>query len=124
MNDEKPTPFQFNPPTTDAPHTASDPNSPSPRKRGKRNKPASGGRGRPPATVKTEPAPARPPKAAKRAKKVREAKIPLALALSACGGLREEDAKFLIGVVQAMQAFTAEQRRRIAGALGKLVGAD
>lgn len=55
---------------------------------------------------------------------MRETKIPIALALTALSGLQEDDAKFLAGVVQAMSAFPAAQRRRIATALVKLCGAD
>ena len=53
-------------------------------------------------------------------RKARSVKIDLSVAMSALSGLTEDDSKFLTGVIQAMQAFSAAQRRRIVGALGKV----
>jgi len=53
-------------------------------------------------------------------RKARTVKIDLSVAMSALSGLTEDDSKFLTGVIQAMQAFSAAQRRRIVGALGKV----
>jgi hypothetical protein len=53
-------------------------------------------------------------------RKARSVKIDLAVAMTALSGLTEDDSKFLTGVIQAMQAFSAAQRRRIVGALSKV----
>lgn len=42
-------------------------------------------------------------------------------AAEALRGLEDDDVKFLVGVVEAMQAFSAEQRKRIVDALKKVV---
>lgn len=53
-------------------------------------------------------------------RKPRAMKVELSAAMAALTGLREEDAKFVSQVVQAMQPFAKKQRARIVAALGKI----
>lgn len=78
----------------------------------------------PASTKNPAPAPKAPkaPKKArtKRAPKARAIKIDLAVAMTALSGLQEDDAKFVMSVVQALQPFAKKQRARIIEALGKV----
>jgi hypothetical protein len=55
-----------------------------------------------------------------RARKARAFKVDMATAMGALAGLSVDDAKFLNGVVQAMQGFSKKSRQRIAYALTSL----
>ena len=110
MNDT-PAPFANFVPST--PEPAEGGQAPKKRKgRGPAKKPAEGGR---------EAAP-NPPKAGKRISKPRTIKIDLTLAMSALSGLQDDDARFVTGVVQAMQPFGKKQRARIALAIAQIFG--
>ena len=77
-------------------------------------------KGRPPKAQAVPEPVAGSPVAGRRPRKVRAARIDLAVALSALSGLTEDDAGDELGVVQSMQAFSGVQRKRIAQAIGKL----
>lgn len=66
------------------------------------------------------PAVAAVPAKARKRSVARAIKIDLGLAMSALSGLQEDDAKFVAGVVQAMQPFAKKQRARIVAALSKI----
>lgn len=93
--------------------------------RGPRRKAAKTGNGRRKKASRGEPAAvaeASEPttRKARAPRKTREIKIGLSAAMGALTGLTPEDAKFLAGVVQAMQPFNKKSRQRIVGALGKV----
>lgn len=46
--------------------------------------------------------------------------LDVSTAIAALAGTTEEDGKFITGVVQAMQAFDADQRKRIVTALARI----
>jgi hypothetical protein len=67
----------------------------------------------------SQPEPVAKTRTAKAPRKARTIKIDLSLAMTALAGLQEADAKFVMGVVQAMQPFAKKQRGRIVAALAK-----
>jgi len=80
-------------------------------------------RGRPRKAAPDKPKAKHPPKAigAKRALRQPSAgKVEIGVAINALSGLTPDDARFVSGVYQAMQAFSAAQRRRIASTIAAL----
>lgn len=108
-------PFASFVPSTEAAPVASGPKAKKPRKK-KAVAPAA--QAAPPAPKSEKPA--RKPRVVKAPRKARAIKIDLSLAMTALAGLQEADAKFVMGVVQAMQAFGKKQRARIVAALSKV----